>query len=70
MKVSDLKEMLIKFFWGCEVRTKSELERKVEADTIAIACTEKFLILESTDDGLYRYRITRNGKLYRDQPLK
>ena len=60
MKVSNLKEMLIKFFWGCEIRTKSELDRKVDADTIAIACTEEFLILEPANDGSYRYRRT-NG---------
>lgn len=68
MKVSNLKEMLIKFFWGREVRTKTELERKVENDTIEIACIEDFLLLERCVDGSMRYRITPKGKAYRDEP--
>lgn len=70
MKVSNLKEMLMNFFWGCEVRSKTELERKVEADTIKIACAENFLILEECSDRAYRYRITPRGKSYRDEPKK
>ncbi len=70
MKVSNLKEMLMKFFWGCEVRSKTELERKVEADTIEIACAENFLCLEQRNDGTYQYRITPKGKAYRDEPKR
>ena len=70
MKVSNLKEMLIKFYFGCDVRTKTFLEQRVDADTIAIACQEHFLKLEQSNDGYARYRITTNGKAYRDELQK
>ena len=70
MKVSNLKEMLIKFYLVCDVRTKTFLEQRVDIDTIAIACEEHFLKLVQLSDGYANYRITTKGKAYRDELLK
>lgn len=63
-RISNLKEMLMTFFWGNDRVLKEKLEREVEADTIVIATTEHFLNLVRSANGTYFYCITPKGKEY------
>lgn len=63
-KINCIKTMLITYFSNSEPITKSFLSLKVDEDTIAIAVTEGFLVLQNDS-----YYITKRGKSYRDLPL-
>ena len=63
-KISDLKEMLMIFFWGNDRVLKEKLEREVDADTIVIATAGHFLNLVRSADGTCFYCITPKGKEY------
>ena len=63
-KISNLKEMLMVFFWNTDRVLKDTLERKVETDIITVATTEQFLNLVRSADETYFYCITPKGKEY------
>lgn len=61
-KINNVKEMLMKCFYGCDRVYKHTLEERVESDTIAVALRNKFIILNRE-----QYVITNRGKDYRDK---
>ena len=61
-KISNLKEMLMVFFWNTDRVLKDTLERKVETDIITVATTEQFLNLVRSADETYFYCITPKVK--------
>ena len=66
-KITSLKQMLMKLYWGNDTRTLEELEKKVESTIIDIATTEQFIIREKGNNGSVVYRITPKGKQERDK---
>lgn len=65
-KITNLKQMLMKLYWGNDTRTAEELEKKVDPAIIAIATIEQFLFMEENNNGSVIYRISPKGIEYRD----
>lgn len=65
-KISNIEEMLNTLFLGCDIRSVTELERKVQQPVIMDARNGGYIELEPRRDGDFQYRITQKGKKHRD----
>lgn len=65
-KISNIEEMLNMLFLGCDIRSVTELERKVQQPVIMDARNGGYIELEPRRDGDFQYRITQKGKKHRD----
>ena len=65
-KISNIEEMLNTLFLGCDIRSVTELERKVQQPVIMDARNGGYIELEPRRDGDFQYRITQEGKKHRD----
>ncbi len=65
-KISSIEEMLNTLFFGCDIRSKKELEGKVQESVIIEAKNGGYIELEPRRDGDFQYRITQKGKKHRD----
>lgn len=65
-KISNIEEMLNTLFPGCDIRSVTELERKVQQPVIMDARNGGYIELEPRRDGDFQYRITQKGKKHRD----
>lgn len=61
-KISSIEEMLNTLFFGCEIRSTTELERNVQQSVIIEAKNGGYIELEPRRDGDFQYRITPKGK--------
>lgn len=61
-KISNIEEMLNTLFLGCDIRSVTELERKVQRPIIMDARNGGYIELEPRGDGTFQYRITQKGK--------
>lgn len=68
-KISNIERMLNTLFFGCDVRSVTELERKVQKTVIMDAKNGGYIELEPRGDGTFQYRITQKGKMHRDNNL-
>lgn len=65
-KISNIEEMLNTLFLGCDIRSVTELERKVQQPVIMDARNGGYIELEPRRDGDFQYRITQKGKKHWD----
>ena len=65
-KISNIEEMLNTLFLGCDIRSVTGLERKVQQPVIMDARNGGYIELEPRRDGDFQYRITQKGKKHRD----
>ena len=68
-KISSIEEMLNTLFIGCDIRSVTELERKVQQTVIMDAKNGGYIKLEPRGDGSFQYRITPEGEERRDNNL-
>lgn len=68
-KISNIDRMLNTLFLGCDIRSVTELERKVQQPVIMDAKNGGYIKLEPRGDGTFQYRITQKGKNHRDNNL-
>ena len=68
-KISNIDRMLNTLFFGCDIRSVTELERKVQQPVIMDARNGGYIELEPRGDGSFQYRITPKGKERRDNNL-
>lgn len=65
-KISNIRKMLNTLFVDCNVRSTTDLEKKVQQSVIASARSMKYIKLEANYNGGFQYRITQKGMNYRD----
>ena len=68
-KISNIEGMLNTLFRGCDICSKTELERKVQQLVITNAEDGGYIKLEPRGDGSFQYRITQKGKEYQGNNL-
>lgn len=68
-KISSIEEMLNTLFFGCDIRSVTELERKVQQTVIMDAKNGGYIKLEPRGDGTFQYRITQKGKKHQGNNL-
>ncbi len=68
-KISSIEEMLNTLFIDHDVRSVTELERKVQQTVIMGAKNGGYIKLEPRGDGAFQYRITQKGKKHQGNNL-
>lgn len=68
-KISNIEGMLNTLFFGCDIRSVTELERKVRQTVIMDAKNGGYINLEPRGDGTFQYRITQKGKKHQGNNL-
>ncbi len=68
-KISNIEGMLNTLFFGCDIRSVTELERKVQQTVIMDAKNGGYINLEPRGDGTFQYRITQKGKKHQGNNL-
>ena len=68
-KISNIRKMLNTLFVDCNVRSSTDLEKKVQQPVITAARNMKYIKLETNFNGGFQYRITPKGMNYRDNKL-
>lgn len=68
-KISNIEEMLNTLFIGRDIRSVTELERKVQQTIIMDAKNGGYIKLEPRGDGTFQYRITQKGKKHQGNNL-
>lgn len=65
-KTSNIRSMLNTYFVVSDIQSTTNLDAKVQQSVIASACDMGLIKMEPDGDGGFQYRITPNGKEYRD----
>lgn len=68
-KISSIEEMLNTLFFGRDIRSVTELERKVQQTVIMDAKNGGYIKLEPRGDGTFQYRITQKAKKHQGNNL-